>query len=321
MLTESKITIASAVTAFNSVLGVSGYELLQIYFLSQGSSEEVSALNNLNIESTKIERKKNKTVFWKGAQNEIDPRIHTTSNTTVEKSETRYRAYRFHTITSHKPKFVDWKESKDWWEKTYETRKYMLKNGNFGRYVNIVGGYEDKKYLFATSLHLNQFCDKSYSEGWYFKKYEPIFWLMCTTDAVNPDSSEEAKAISKAKKAKFPKGQTEEEIIYLTVEQSKKGNIKNAQIQNNRNKFVIYNYSQKWWEWSYQYRLEEDKKNETSAFPLSNKFKNVNKGWDISNDNATALNKVCEDFYLGDSQIQDEIEDAWRYCSDKGEKE
>ncbi|WP_216083652.1 hypothetical protein [Candidatus Mycoplasma haematohominis] len=323
MLTESKITISCSVASINAALGVSGYELLQIYLLNGNAQEELSSFDNTAISNAKISRKKSKTIAWKESKDVLDPRLHETTKTTVNDHESRYRIYRFrHISQEHKAKFVDWKDNKEWWEKTYEVRKYMLKNANFKKYVNIEGGYENLPYASQTKLHLNQFCDHVYWSKTYFEKYKSIFWLMCTTDAKNPETQEEAKIISQAKKAKFPKGNQDEEIIYLTVEQAKKTNIYNATTNSAKDKFVVYDYSSNWWEWSYQYRFQEDKKNETSAFPISGKFKKIDKGWDDSRENTTALNKVCKDFYeQTNNNSQDEIDDAWRYCSDKGEKD
>ncbi|GCE63592.1 hypothetical protein [Candidatus Mycoplasma haematohominis] len=323
MLTESKITIAVSGISGNTALVISGYEFLQIYLFGLNSSEELSSLDSNTIKATKIKRNKKGTVtFETGTQSDSDPRLHTVSPSTVLQHKSRYTAYWFHEIWSHRSKFVDWKENKAWWDKTYLTRKYMLENGGFKDLVNISGSYSDQKYRNSATLYLNQFCDRNYSETNYYKSHKKIFWLMCTTDAKNPDQQEEEKIISKAKKAKFKKGKTQEEITYLTVEQAKKDQMKNKKVDSNKSKFIVYDYSKEWWEWSYKYRLKVDKKDETSSFPLSKKFKDATKGWDDSINDAGALNKVCKDFYdASNNNSQNEIDDAWRYCSDAGREQ
>ncbi|WP_216083650.1 hypothetical protein [Candidatus Mycoplasma haematohominis] len=321
MLTESKITISCSVASINAALGVSGHELLKIYLLGLSSSGGVVTVENIQISKIKTNRKRNETITSKkGTEGTLDPRTHTTYRKTVDQVPDRYRIYSFHNIRKHKSKLVDWKDNEAWWKETYKTRKYMLENLEPENSLAIAGAYKNQTYLQSNDLHLNQFCDKSYTERAYYNQHKTIFWLMCTTDAKNPDEGEEAKIISQAKKAKFPKGDQEEEITYLTFKQAKKPETKNTNIKGKEDKFVVYDYSEKWWKWSYEYRLQIDKADETSAFPLSEKFKKVNKGWEETNySDETNLNTACKKFYEQENSLtQDEIDDAWRYCTDTG---
>ncbi|GCE63597.1 hypothetical protein MHSWG343_05940 [Candidatus Mycoplasma haematohominis] len=323
MLTESKITIILSVITGNTVIGVFGNELLKIYLLGRNSSEEISASDNSIFLKTTVSRiKTNAVSFDPKTKSNFDPRIYKDVNpTTVDKNPAKYTVYSFHQISQYKGKFVDWKENKEWWEKTYEKRKYVLENANFEKYVNIVGGYKNQQYWQASELHMNQFCDYGYSNNSYFREHEEQFWLLCTTDAKNPKDKENTQTISQINKAKFNKGETEEEIIYLTVEQAKKTNIYNATTNNAKDKFVVYDYSPEWWEWSFNYRWKVDKNSEVSSFPLSDKFKNATTGWSKETNEKASLNLICQDFYESKNMpSQNEIDDAWRYCTDAGKQ-
>ncbi|WP_216083647.1 hypothetical protein [Candidatus Mycoplasma haematohominis] len=324
MLTESKVTITFSVIAANAALGVSGSELLKIYYALNEESIEVENLNNELIKVTKIKRTRNKTTP-KGTTSNFDLRKrHAPSIIIGSKHYTKHKGFGVRHIKNHLDKLVGWEEAnKTWWEDAYKQREYVIKNQNFQPYFPIVGGYSDQQHWWTKNLHMNQFCDKGYLNRSFFQKYKEQFWLMCTIDGKNPEKNDSEEVISWATKAEFQiKDGKKKQITYLTITQAKKKGINNTKItEDAKTKFVIYDYSPEWWKWSYEYRLEADRKNETSPFPLSNKFRTIIQGWEDLNNNATALNKVCKDFYEQTSNnFQDEIDDAWRYCSDDGKQ-
>ncbi|GCE63594.1 hypothetical protein [Candidatus Mycoplasma haematohominis] len=329
MLTESKITITTAVAAFNSILGVSGYELLRIYLLGQESSEEITNLENSIFKTTKAKRKRTKeTTFKNNSQSKFDLRVSNDSNLKIVKHhlDQRHRtSMLFHIPKQHRGKLISWEaDNKSWWEKTYKQREYMIKSQDVNPKVEITKGYsmENITNLYfknhSEPLPMNQFCDRGYAQTNYYKKYRKQFWLMCTVEGKDPDETDSSQEIAEATKARFWEGEQEKEITYFNYKQSKKETIKNTKISNSQDKFVVYDYSPDWWEWSYKYRLKIDKDDETSDFPLSDKFRKANSGWDEKLSKGEALNKICKDLYESNSSTSDEIEDAWRYCSDVG---
>ncbi|GCE63604.1 hypothetical protein MHSWG343_06010 [Candidatus Mycoplasma haematohominis] len=326
MLKETKATIIISAISGNTALGIIGYELLKEYFLHLSSFEEITKADNSAIEIIKIERRLTKTVsFVIDSQKSFDPRIYTRNDLKtidIEKEQKQAEHPLKGIKQDHKKLVVLFSDNSDWWNETYKKRKYIAESRDFERYVDLIGGYsnESNEYL-INNVHMNQFCNKAYSDPSYFQEHEAQFWLMCTIDGKNPNDTEEEKVISQTTKAKFFKGEKEEEITYLTLEQSKKTNIKNNKIGNHKNKFVVYDYNEDWWKWSFDYRLKVDKENETSLFPLSNRFKQVKNGWDNTTRSTTGLNSVCKSFYEEtDTKTQQEIDDAWRYCSDIGEE-
>ncbi|GCE63603.1 hypothetical protein MHSWG343_06000 [Candidatus Mycoplasma haematohominis] len=330
MLRETKITIVVSGVAGNATLGVSGYEFLKVYFLNQEISTEVEAINNEAVIKITTYRKRSKEkTFESGTDNKFDLReIKNTSPKIVKHPhDRRHKTSSLrHINQEHRSQLVSWeKDNKQWWENTYKQREYMIKNQKVSPKITILGAYNDTNVYMGGDnepLHMNQFCDKGYGRQPYFKKYKQQFWLMCTINGKNPDNDVDSQEISTASKARFPEsGSNKKEITYLNFEQSKKEDPKNTQVKENKSKFVIYDYSQDWWDWSFNYRLKVDKEDETSAFPLTEKFKQATSGWDENVSSANALNKICKDFYeQSGTTSQDEIDDAWRYCSDEGKK-
>lgn len=53
---------------------------------------------------------------------------------------------------------------------------------------------------------------------------------------------------------------------------------------------------------------------------LTNQIQNSKQGWKTSNNNAPSLNETCRSIYNNITNSNDEIEDAWRYCSDSREQ-
>ncbi|WP_216083658.1 hypothetical protein [Candidatus Mycoplasma haematohominis] len=327
ILTETKVTLVFSAILGNSALGVAGHELLKAYFWNQEEEREFETSDNLSIEKTKISRVRTTTVTYNGSQKSFDPRIYNNTarpKTINDRYSSKYIVYRNYYLNQYKSKLVGvFDDNKDWWEETYKKRKYILENQNFNKYVSIVGGYNsEQNWDLSGDVYASQFCDKSYISANYYQQHKDQFWLICSVDGINPDREAESKIISTGTESEFPINNSNKKIFYLTLAQSKK-TIKNSQISDShKNKFVVHNYSQDWWEWSYRYRFKVDKLNEKSKFPLSDSFKNITKGWDSKVDEQNALNKVCKDFYENSgNSSQNEIDDAWRYCSDTGKKD
>ncbi|WP_216083054.1 hypothetical protein [Candidatus Mycoplasma haematohominis] len=333
MLSETKITIAVAAIGGNATLGVSIHEFLKACLLNNVVEDEAFlTLDNSNIKTIIPARKKTVTVvFDESKKANFDPRAH--ANASPSKIDSRY--YKSHTLyemrhikEEHRSKLAASKsENKDWWETAYKSRKYMIKNQKFSSpSVKFIGGYKSGIiWNLEKDLYMNQFCYRIYGSPTKYEEYKDLFWLVCSVDGKDPTegSSVEGK-ISSGKRASFStEGNKSKSIIYMTLGQAKKKeeDLEKLKIQESeRDKFVVYDWKKDWWEWSFEYRFQKDIKDETSAFPLSNKFKNIRNGWDEKIENDTSLNKVCKDFYESDNSSSDEVEDAWRYCSDTGSR-
>ncbi|GCE63619.1 hypothetical protein MHSWG343_06160 [Candidatus Mycoplasma haematohominis] len=329
MLTESKITIGVAVVGINSFLGVSGHELLKIYLLSLDQSEEVSVLENYEIKTIAPKRKRPKaSSFDESSKKPFDPRTPTDADpSTMDRGYARnyHPLFRTKHIDKHKSKLIIWKENKSWWESNYEQRKYMLENQDFSTSDWKFKEGFSKRVIWNLNqeVHINQFCYLMYESSTQYNKYKDVFWLLCSIDGKDPENNNSESSISQAEKANFPtEGSSEQEIIFMTLEQAKKKQSDMERIKvKEKNKFVVYDWKPEWWNWSYQYRLKKDLNDEDNAFPMTEKFKKVISGWDESLNSSTALNKVCKDFYEAEPKQSDETEDAWRYCSATGKKD
>ncbi|GCE63995.1 hypothetical protein MHSWG343_10030 [Candidatus Mycoplasma haematohominis] len=325
MLKESKITLTVSALGVNSVLGVSINELLKIYLFNGETGEEIGIFENLSIENLVPVRKKTAAEkFNTGTQSKFDRRSYADSKpTTIDKKySSSYTNFEVAHINQHLNKLVSWKqENQYWWEEAYKRRIYIIKNQTFSSYVNIVGAFSSERiWRLDRDLHMNQFCDFLYWRRFKFPKYKDLFWLACSIEGKNPEETGNPTGIFQATKAKFKIKDGEKEITYFTLSQVNKAEVENTTLDSsNKEKFVVYDYSEEWWNWSYEYRWQKDKADETSAYPQSEKFKNVKKGWDEQVSDNTSLNKICKDFYTSSSTSdQKEIEDAWRYCSDVG---
>ncbi|GCE63606.1 hypothetical protein MHSWG343_06030 [Candidatus Mycoplasma haematohominis] len=319
MLTETKITLTVAAAGSNSALVVSINELLKFYFFGSPTEEVVEITENQIFKSVKTSRTRTQTVSPTKSSN-FDLRKSNNPNTVIgDRYYKRHKGYFINHLQKYVNSLVAWESTnREWWIEAYEQRKYIIQNQNFNPYVQITGGYDSENYWWAKNLHMNQFCENAYSSRTYFQKHKDQFWLMCTIDGKNPEN-DDSFGISNATKANFKKGaELEESITYLTLNQAKKTGIINKEIKNKDN-FVVYDYSPEWWNWSYTYRFLADKADEKSEFPLSSRFLKASSGWNSELNATTALNVICKDFYeQNDTTSQDEIDDAWRYCSDIG---
>ncbi|GCE63607.1 hypothetical protein [Candidatus Mycoplasma haematohominis] len=326
MLTESKITIAIATGGGNATLGVSINEFLKVYLLKKEEFEEIVALDNSSIGTTIPSRKKISTVsFNPESKRSFDPRSRQDKPSTID-----YSGYKSHVISQvkhiaqHRNKVVVWNQNQNWWDSVYEQRMYMIKNQDFSsKEVQFQKGYSTVTVWYLNKpVYMNQFCELLTWNSYQFKDYEDLFWLVCTTDGKNPNEKNPDSRISFAEKAKFPTEKPQEkEIIYMTLAQAKKktSDIENIKVKE-KDKYVVYDWKPEWWEWSYQYRWKKDKSEENSAFPLSKKFTEIEKGWDENLNNAKSLNTACKEFYEANNPTKEEIEDSWRYCSVLGKE-
>ncbi|GCE63618.1 hypothetical protein MHSWG343_06150 [Candidatus Mycoplasma haematohominis] len=326
MLTESKITLTVAAAGGNATLGVSINEFLKMYLLNIETSEETKTIDNTSIELIAPTRKKPKAFKLKGEKTSFDPRSskNTINSKISDSTYTTHTLWDLRRVKAHRNKLANWKENENWWKSIYKQRMYMLENQDIFRDgVRFKEGF-DKSIIWdlKQEVYINQFCYKVYGSAWHYDKYTDLFWLICSEDGKRPSEKREAaKIISTAEKAKFPTDNNQEqEIEFMTLSQAKKKQADKDKFKVNKDKFVVYDYSEEWWKWSYQYRLQKDKTNENSAFPLSDKFKNITVNWDEKLTNDNSLNKVCKDFYESSSNSDNETEDAWRYCSIEGEK-
>ncbi|GCE64050.1 hypothetical protein [Candidatus Mycoplasma haematohominis] len=319
-ITSNKITLISAITGNGIFTTTADYELLKAFMWKvQSDDESLSPADNTYIEDIKpIRKKKNTAVLT--SKGKLDPRNFTQVNPRVVKANHNYLAFHIFHISSYTQKLVSWKpENKTWWEKSYEHKKYILENHPQFKGSKITSSYKpDKAWLTNNEFALNQFCDVAYDHKTFFEKFKDLFWLACSIDGKNPEEKDDSKWITEINKAQLPtSGSAKTEITYLTVKQSKKTNTWN--LNNKEDKFIVYDYNKEWWEWSYKNRLEVDRKDENSYFPLTTKFKDATKGWEenASNENSS-LNNICKELYAKNGRTADETEDMWRYCSDAG---
>ncbi|WP_216083684.1 hypothetical protein [Candidatus Mycoplasma haematohominis] len=334
MLTsEAKLTLTISAIGINSSLGVITNELLKVYLWSYEEEEEIMFSDNEELQDSIPIRKKTKTVTSiANTKSTFDPRPSKSSTAPITIAQNKdYSSYSLSHISKHRDKLVSWsKINKNWWNKAYKQREYIIKHQVFTSNFSLEGAYSPKFISKNSSvIYMNQFCDLAYRWPSVFHKHEELFWLTCTVDGKKPNTQPREREIISITKADFPISATEaEEIAYYTLSQSKKTNTKlgnQNMTEEQKQKFVVYEWNRSWWEWSYEQRLEKDKNNEKTLFPLSEKFKNVTSAWgEISykdtNETSTNLNGLCKEVYEGKLTAKEEIEDAWRYCSDLGEE-
>ncbi|GCE64041.1 hypothetical protein MHSWG343_10490 [Candidatus Mycoplasma haematohominis] len=328
MLTESKITIAISTISGNAFLGIAGYEALQWYISGLNSDGEISTIENITIQDIKTLRKKTKTVKATSTSS-FDLKKQVSANVMQTVSDSSYLRSNKSTDSQHISQYLNKlinkeRTNKNWWDEAYKERSYIIKIQAKNLSLKILGGYSDATSYnkASTEMYMNQFCDTGYFDADYYKKYKDLFWLSCSIDGKDPEETDQSKQKFLATEGDYQENSSNKKIVYLTVEQSKNTSIKNEKVNNKKDNFIIYDYSREWWEWSYKNRLQEDRKNEVSAFPLSSEFKKISEGWDISLEKESSLNKVCKDFYEKEAETsQDELEDAYRYCTASGSEE
>ncbi|GCE63612.1 hypothetical protein [Candidatus Mycoplasma haematohominis] len=327
MLKETKITLSVAAVGGNSALGIYFNEFLRLYLFMTGDSDELSTLDSDTFKSIMPTRKRVETVtYTNGSKSSIDPRKSKTTPSEKISSSTfkSHTPWQMGHISNHKDKLVNGREEEAWWKSIYDQRIYIMKNQD----INIEGiefayGFSATYIpsLNSRAIYMNQFCHFIYGNSRQYNRYKDLFWLICSINGKNPEEQEENKRISETEQATFPTpGETtnKKTITYMTLSQAKKkeSDIKNIKVSE-KEKYIVYDYSEEWWKWSYQYRFQKDQADESSAYPLSEQFKKVEKDWDDKLNNQS-LNKVCKDFYEKSSISADEQEDALRYCSAEG---
>ncbi|WP_216083662.1 hypothetical protein [Candidatus Mycoplasma haematohominis] len=326
MLTETKITIAVAAGGGNSALGVSINEFLRLYLFKNEEFDEVITLDNEDFRSVIPVRKKIKAVTYnESSKSSFDPR----KSSSVPSEKISDSTYDSHTsfqmkhIRQHRDKLVNWKKEEAWWRSIYKQRFYIMKNQDiFTEKINFVEGFSSSViWSLNSEIHMNQFCYLIYGSYSKYDKYKELFWLICSIDGKNPEETNDDKKISSSEKATFPTeddSSNEKTITYMTLSQAKKkaSDIANIKVSE-KDKYVVYDWSEAWWNWSYKYRFQKDKADENSAFPLSNEFKKAKKGWDSALEQES-LNSICKNFYEKENSSSDEKEDALRYCSAEG---
>ncbi|WP_216083666.1 hypothetical protein [Candidatus Mycoplasma haematohominis] len=322
MLKETKITLSVAAIGGNSAIGIYFNEFLRLYLFMTGDSDELSTSNNDAFKIVKTARKKVEKVIYKSStKNSSDPRK-SSSDPQWKISDSTYQSHtrgQMWHISSHKNKLVDGRKNDNWWKSIYKQRTYIMKNQDINiEKIEFVYGFSATYIpdLNSRAIYMNQFCYLIYGSNYQYKKYKDLFWLICSIDGVNPEEKNSSERISQMQTANFPiKNSQMKQINYMTLDQAKKkATDKNKFGSINKSKYVVYDYSEEWWKWSYEYVWQKDQKDEESAYPLSEKFRKVQKGWDDQLGDGS-LNKVCKDFYENTNSSNDEKEDASRYCS------
>ncbi|GCE63608.1 hypothetical protein MHSWG343_06050 [Candidatus Mycoplasma haematohominis] len=313
------MTLSVAAIGGNSAIGIYFNEFLKLYLFMTRDSDELSTLDSSSFDVTPI-RKKTEAVTYKGSSTNVDPRK---STTTPRNMMSEYSTFMASQLQANSSKLVNGHEEQEWWNSIYEIRSYIMKNQDISSAgVKFKKGFSKAPIQnLNQEIYMNQFCKYVYGQRFKYKKYEDLLWLICSVDGKKPGERRSSEKISQMQKANFPtpeKTPKEKSIDYMTLEQAKKKKEDKAKFSSvNKNKYVVYDYSEEWWKWSYEYRFQKDKADESSAYPLSEKFKKVEKDWD-SKLKKESLNKVCKDFYEKASSSADEQEDASRYCSAEG---
>ncbi|GCE63614.1 hypothetical protein MHSWG343_06110 [Candidatus Mycoplasma haematohominis] len=311
------MTLSVAAIGGNSAIGIYFNEFLRLYLFMTGDSDELSTLDSSSFNVTPI-RKKTETVAYKGNSTNVDPRKSTTATT---QTMSPYSAFMMGEPKRYSNKLAYAQDEQAWWDSIYEIRIYIMKNQDIAaKKVRFKKGFSKEPIRsLSKAIHINQFCKYVSSNASKYREYKDLFWLMCSIDGKDPNEKGSNGKISKMEKATFPtENEQTQSITYMTLEQAKKKQADKSKFKNiQTNKYVVYDYSEEWWKWSYKYRFQKDQADESSAYPLSEQFKKVQEGWDDKLQNQS-LNRACKDFYEKDNKDQNEKEDAARYCSADG---